>query len=154
MSFPIPKQGTYQAPNSSDYQFHISHANPQPGDIRGTYTTNNSLAGEPWTSDLGDYSGDFVQPERSSSYSWVARTEGGVRVAEPPFLIRIIGTKSQKNKDDQKFWHCQQSWTGTYLQGDVIEMGGTETYLESNDGGATWTTTVRFMGPLQFKCQS
>jgi hypothetical protein len=132
----VPKQGTYKAfdPNNPEdllFQFHIDEANPNIGDIRGQYWTKGSLMGT-WESELGDYPGPDIQPERSSSYSWVARAEKGVRINQPPFLIRIVGTASKTLDHDGRavFAKCQHSWTGVYDGNDVVQMMGTQCYFE------------------------
>src|SRR5262245_10504379 len=114
----VPKLGVYTATAKdgvAQYKITIKSANPELGDIRGEYWTKISLMDE-WKSPLGDYpnGGSRIQPERSSSYSWIARDEGGVRINNAPFLIRIVGTASQSSPDGKEYKKCQHSWTGIY----------------------------------------
>lgn len=125
----VPKLGTYTAIEQGivQYKFTIESADPEPGDIRGKYWTKGSLMGE-WDSPLGDYPADRPpQPERSSSYSWLAPAEHEWRINQPPFLIRIVGTASKADGDG--YQTCQHSWTGVYHSDDTILMSGTECYI-------------------------
>jgi hypothetical protein len=131
----VPKPGTYRATDgAAEYRFTIDKdnpPNPDIGDIRGTYWTHGSEMGE-WESKLGDYPGKDIQPERSSSYSWLAEAEHEPRLNQPPFLIRIVGTTSRT--DGTEYKHCQHTWTGVYLADDSIRMSGTECYVTFTDG--------------------
>jgi hypothetical protein len=89
-----------------------------------------------------------IQSERSSSYSWIARTGGGVRINEPPFLIRIVGTTSRMI--DQNQYHCQHSWAGTYFPDGTVHMGGAEIFIGPGDGHVPGKSPVRFFGPFHF----
>jgi hypothetical protein len=152
---PVPKLGTYQAvdpnnPGIVQYKFEIKEANPDIGEIRGMYWTEGSRMGK-WSSHLGDYPGNAVQWERSSSYSWIARTENGVRINEPPFLLRIVGTSSMTAPAGSRttFKKCQHSWTGIYHPGGLVRMSGTECYFEfDGETGAATTEPVVLSLPL------
>ena len=148
----VPRPGTYNGFTSDGIQFSflIETANPEPGDIRGTYWTKGSQIGQ-WKSSLGDYPGGLVQSERSSSYSWVARADKGVRINQPPFLMRIVGTASIT--DGNLFKKCQHSWTGIYGLDDTVEMMGTECYLEFNAQTGASSTNVRILPAATFKMQ-
>lgn len=146
----VPKPGKYTATSdAAQYEFTIESANPDIGDIRGTYQTNNSRIGE-FEAALGEYDDTGIQPERSSSYSWVARVEGGVRINQPPFLIRIVATAHRTDGD--KFKKCQHTWTGIYFSDDTIRMNGTECYLELDaEGNPTKETDAFDIAVLTFK---
>jgi hypothetical protein len=149
----VPKLGTYKGFTSNGVQFSflIETANPEPGDIRGTYWTKGSLIGE-WESSLGYYPGGLVASERSSSYSWVARVANGVWLNQPPFLMRIVSTASKT--EGNLFKKSQHSWTGIYGLDDTVEMMGTECYLEFNlQTGACTNTTVLSLPASTFKMQ-
>ncbi|HKQ91546.1 MAG TPA: hypothetical protein VJZ77_12730 [Blastocatellia bacterium] len=137
----VPKLGVYTATDENgvvQYKITIKCANPEIGDIRGEYWTKGSLMGE-WSSPLGDYpdGGSHISAERSSSYSWIARVEGGTRINYAPFLIRIIGTasKSEGKEDKKEYKKCQHSWTGIYRSDDSIKMSGTQCYVVFDNSG-------------------